>query len=105
MVTELDRDAAQDQQPQDDHEWQVKAAESGRVQRGKSEVEAAAAGEQPNLVAVPERPDGPQHRAALAFVAGDERLYDARAEVITVQHDVYRDHYRDQAIPNRSHDG
>ena len=61
MIAELDRDAAQDQQPQHDHQRQIEAAEAGGIERGEGEVERAAGGEQPDFVAVPDGADGAQH--------------------------------------------
>src|SRR5581483_8074652 len=47
VIAKLDRDAAQDQQPEDNHQREIKAAETGGVEGGESEIESAAAGEQP----------------------------------------------------------
>jgi hypothetical protein len=58
MIAELDGNAAQDEQPQYDHQRQVKSAEAGRVKRGKGKVQRAARREQPDFVAIPNGADG-----------------------------------------------
>ena len=58
VAAEFDADAAQDEQPEHDHERQIEAAEGGGVEQREGEVEGAAAGEEPDFVAVPDGADG-----------------------------------------------
>ena len=64
VIAELNGDAAQNQQPEHDHERQIEAAETGSIESGESEIQGAAARQQPHLVAIPHRADGA--RAPLA---------------------------------------
>jgi hypothetical protein len=66
VIAELDGDAAQDQQPQHDHQGQIESAEAGGVERREREIQRAAAGQQPHFVAVPHRTDDAKHPRALA---------------------------------------
>src|ERR1035438_9077894 len=99
MGAELNADAAQHQQPQHHHQRQVKAAEAGRVQQRKGEVESPAGGQQPHFVAVPYRADGAQHHAALRIIFRDEEVDRARSDVEAVQQHVSGDHYRNNHEP------
>src|ERR1019366_882035 len=101
LVAELDRDAAQDEEPEHDYERQIKSLEPRGIHRGKGEKQKAAAGHQPDLVRVPYGADGGQHRAAFGVGARDEEMDDAGAEIEAVEHGVPGDHYRHQAEPER----
>src|SRR5208282_2117357 len=57
VIAKFDSDAAQDEQPEHDHERQVKPAKSRCICGGEREEERAAASEQPHFVSVPNRSD------------------------------------------------
>ena len=64
LVAELEADAAQEQQPQHDHQRQIETAEAAAYS-GKHRDERSAGGEQPHLVAVPDRADAAHRREPL----------------------------------------
>ena len=68
-MAELERHGAQDEAEQHQHDRQVEAAEGDGVDEREGGEEGAAAGEQPDLVAVPDRADGGAHDAALVLAA------------------------------------
>jgi hypothetical protein len=73
VVAQFDADAAQDEQPEHDHERQIKAAEGRGVEQRKGEVERAAAGQQPDFIAVPDRADAGERGAAVSSVRQRKR--------------------------------
>lgn len=101
---EFDADAAQDEQPEDDVQRQVESAEGRRVEQGKGEVEGAASGDEPDLVAVPDGADGAQDGEALLIGLGDEQVEGTRAEVESIEDDVGDDHSRDERKPDGFHE-
>src|SRR6476660_4020781 len=101
MSPELDADAPQNQQPEDDRERQIEAAERRGVEQREREIERAASRNQPHLVSVPHGPDRSQDRLALGVVGGDDQMQDTRADVETVEDDVGREHAGDKTEPNR----
>ena len=105
VVAKLDADAAQDQEPEHDHERQIEAAEGRGVEERKGEVEGAAAGQQPDFVAVPDWADAGEDNAAVGFGANEEEMEYADAQVEAVEHDVGDDHYGDQPEPDETHHG
>ena len=94
VLRHLDRYAAQNQQPQYHHQRQVEAAEAGGIQRREGEIQRAAAGHQPYLVAVPYRTDVRQHRLALRLIARHKQVDRAGAQIEAIQHHVNGDHRR-----------
>ena len=103
MVAELDRNAAQDEQPQHDHQRQIESAEAGSVERGESEVERAAGSEQPDFVAIPYRTDRAKHGTPFLIGVRDQQVRDPGAEIETIQHHVSAEHQGDKAEPGRFH--
>ena len=91
------------EQPEHDHQRQIEAAEGRGVEERKGEVECAAAGEEPDFVAVPHGADGAQGGAAFRFGADEEQVEHADAEVEAVEDDVADDHYGDQPEPDETH--
>src|SRR5690606_11383663 len=79
MRAEFDSDAAQHQQPEDDHQRQIEAAEARGIKKRKSEIERAAGGDQPDLVPIPHRSDAAQNQPAFRFVLGDQKMNDPGA--------------------------
>ena len=100
---ELDRDAAQDERPENQEDRQVEAREAGREHRREGEEEDAAGGEQPDLVAVPERADRGQHLPAFPVGARNQEVEGAGAEIETVHDDIDRDHDRGESEPEGLH--
>ncbi len=104
MGAELDRHAAQNQQPEHQHQRQIKAGKRGGVDLGESQEEHSPRGDQPYLVAVPDRPDRGQHGAPLVVGAGDEAVHDADPKIKAVQHRINREHCCDDRVPNCFHE-
>src|SRR5258708_23120379 len=103
MRAEFDADAAQDQQPQHHHERQIESAEAGSVELRESKVEGASGGHQPDLVAVPDGADGGENATALFVRLGDREVNRAGAQVESIEHDISRDHERDNPVPQGLH--
>jgi hypothetical protein len=80
--------AADDQRHQDQQQGQVEGAEHGRVPAGERRERGAARGQQPDLVAVPDRPDGVDHDPAAGLVPAEHGQQDADAEVEAFQYEV-----------------
>src|SRR6476620_10684504 len=49
MHTQFNANAAQNEEPQNDHQRKIKTAEAGCIQQGKGEIQSSAAGEQPDF--------------------------------------------------------
>ena len=100
MTTKFDRNSAKDKQPQDHDQWKIKAAETSGVERGKCEIERAAARYQPNFISIPEWADGLEHLAPLSVGARDKQVDNAGAQIVAVENHVSGYHQGDQAKPN-----
>ena len=103
VIAQLEAHAAQHQEPEHDHQRQIEAAEGRSVEQRKGEVERAAAGQQPHLVAVPDRADAAEGGAALRLGADQEEVERAHAEIKAVEHDVAHDHHGNQPEPDKTH--
>ena len=103
MHAQLDAGAAQDEQPQHNHQGQIETAEGGGVERREGKVERAATGQQPDFVAVPDRTDASEHDLPVRLAARQQRMQDADAQVETVEHDVGGQHDSDDPEPDESH--
>ena len=103
MVAEFEADAAQHQQPEDDHQRKIEAAESRGVEQRKREIERAASGEKPHFVAVPHRADGVKAGLPLGFGADEEEVKHADTEVEAIENDIADDHYGNQPEPDKTH--
>src|SRR5260370_11569228 len=103
MHAELYTETPQNEQPQHNHERHVKAAEGGGVEKGKSEEEGSTGGQQPDLIAVPYRPDGAQSVLALLFGTRNEGKDDADTQIETVENDVSREHDGHDPEPECAH--
>ena len=103
LVPELEAEPAADQQPEHDDQPEVEAAERAGVRLRERHEQHAAAGEQPDLVAVPDRPDRRRRLLALLLVARQEEVQRADAEVEAVEDDVHRDHHCQEAEPGGLH--
>src|ERR1019366_5967537 len=105
VIAELDGYAAQDEEPEHDHQRQIESAEAGGVERGEGEEQRAAGGEQPDLIAVPDGADGAEYGAAFFVGARDQQVGDAGAEIEAIQHHVSGEHQGDEAKPGGFHKG
>ena len=103
VVAQLNTNAAQNQQPQHDHQRQIEAAEGRGVEQRKGEVERAATGQQPDLVAIPYRADAGKRCAALRFVADQKQVKHTHAQIEAVEHHVADDHHSNQPEPDETH--
>src|SRR6185369_5057060 len=88
VAAELDGDGAEDQEPEEDHDRKVKAAQGGGVHGGEGEEDRPAGGQEPDLVPVPHRPDRTEHRPALDVRTRHQEMDDAGAEIESVEDDV-----------------
>src|SRR6185295_1833684 len=95
--------AAHDEQPQHNHQGQIETAERGRVKGREGKVESAAAGQQPDFVAVPDRTNASEHDLPVGFAARQQRMQDADAQVEAVEHDIGGQHDGDDPEPDKSH--
>ena len=103
MAAQLNADAAQNQQPEDDHEGKIEAAESRGIKKRKGEEQCASGGEQPDFIAVPYRANGAQRLLAFRLSFCDEEIEDTDAEVIAVKNHVGRQHRSHDPKPQCSH--
>src|SRR5215469_17527291 len=103
MHTQLDPNAPQDEQPENDHQGKIKAAETGSIEHGKGEEESAAPGNQRDLVAVPDRSNGADYGAALRIGLRDQEMKYSGPEVEAVEHHIGCDHRGNQPEPDEKH--
>src|SRR5260370_37442565 len=103
MSAKLERNAAQYEQPEHNHQRKIESAEACCVQRWKREKERAARGNQPHLVGVPYWPNRARHEPAFLFAVRDEELHDARAHIESIEQVIERQHQCNMAIPNGYH--
>jgi hypothetical protein len=89
-AAELHGNPADDEAEEQQHERGVQGAEHDRVGPWKGGEGHPARGDQPDLVAVPERPHGRDHRSPLLLVAGQEGHHGAQAQVEPARDEVGR---------------
>jgi hypothetical protein len=92
-MAKLEAEPATHQQPKDEDEPEVEAAEGTCVRLRKGHEQHPAAGEQPDLVAVPDGADGRGRPFALLLIARQDQVQRANAEIEAVQDDVHRHHH------------
>ncbi len=98
LVAELEADRPQDQGRQHQEHGDVEARKRRRINRRERGEDGAAAGDQPHLVAVPDRPDRVDRHAPLAVVARHERQQGRDAEIEAV-HDGEADQQHAEEQP------
>src|SRR5262249_27832585 len=103
LVPELDAESAANEQPEHHHERQVEATERSRVEDWEGKVERPPGCQEPDLVPIPDRPDGANHRPALRLRPGHKEGQDTGAEIEAVEYDVHQDHEKDEQKPDRCH--
>ena len=103
VTAHLNSDPAQHQQPQHDHERQIKTTEARGIKLWKGEIECAAGSDQPHFIAIPIRRDHAQHSRALVFIARDDHVQNAHAEIESIEHHEHRNRRGDEPEPNRCH--
>src|SRR5581483_469087 len=103
VQAELDSDGPQYQKPEHHHQRQVKSTEAGGIELWEGEVKRAARREQPDLVAIPHRTDGPQNGSPLTIVSRGHRVDDAGSEIESVEHHVGGEHHRNDDEPKCFH--
>ena len=91
FATKLDGDRAEDERTQQRHEREVEAGEHRGVNGRKRREQRAAAGDEPDLVAIPDRPDGVEKDAPLLVAPRDPKVQHADAEIETVEDHVARE--------------
>ena len=99
LAAVLEGDAADDQADQDHQQRQVEAGEHRGVPLRERGEGGAARGEQPHLVAVPDRPDGVDQYPAALLVLADQAQQRTDAEVETLQDQVAGPQDRDEKEP------
>src|ERR1039457_2350277 len=105
VVAQLKAHSAQNQQREHDHQRQIEATEGRGVEQRKSKVERAAASQQPNFVAVPNRADAGKRCAPLRLVADQEQVKHTYAQIEAVKYHVADDHHGNHPEPNKTHHG
>src|SRR5690606_5030710 len=88
FAPKLEADVTHDQGGEDQEERQVEAREEGGVPLGEGGEGGAARDDQPDLVAVPDRPDGVQDGAALVAVAAQRPHQHADPEIEALEDEV-----------------
>jgi hypothetical protein len=99
LAAELERYGSRHERQQEEHERQVEAAEDRGVDGRKGAEENAARGEQPDLVAVPHRPHGVQHRSSLV-VSLRTQVPEADPQVEAVEDGVADEEHTQQDEPD-----
>src|SRR4029077_9536883 len=89
VIAKFDGGATQDQQPQNNHQWQIESAEPAGVENGKGKIKRASGRQQPNFVAIPDRPDRSQDLAPLLVSLGHQQMDGTGTEIEAVQQDVH----------------
>src|SRR5438132_1160431 len=103
MRAQLNADPAKDEQPQNDHQRQIKSTEGGSVEKRECEIECAANGQKPDFVAVPHGTDGSQQKLAFPVCAGNKQIERTHAAVEAIQNHISGDHSSDQQKPCGEH--
>jgi hypothetical protein len=104
VTAEFYGDSTQDQQPKHDHQGEIEAAECGCEETREREKQRPTNCQQPNFVSIPHGADGMQDLALLGLGPSHKELDDSGTKIEAIEHDVNRDHYRDQTEPERCHD-
>ncbi len=103
MHAQLNAGASPNQQPENDHQRQVESAEGRGIQRRKCEVQSAAGSQQPDLIAVPHRPNASQHDLPFPLAAGQKWMQHADTQVEPVEHDINYKHCGHDPEPDEPH--
>jgi hypothetical protein len=86
---------------QHDQQRQVGGREKARVPGREGGEHGSAGDDEPDLVAVPDRPDGVDHDAALGVVAREDGQQHADAEVEAFEEEVAEPEEGDDGEPDR----
>ena len=103
LAAELDSDGPPHEEPEHHHQRQVEPAEGNGKEDGEDAKDCRARGDEPDLVAVPDRADGLEDGAPLAVGAGDDEVQDSGAQVKAVQDDVDDQEQGDEPEPEGHH--
>src|SRR5262249_52651627 len=88
VTSELDRDASQEERPEDEKDREVEARQS-RSEHGRERNEQRSTGrQQPHFVGGPERPNRSEHLPSLPICSRHEEMQGAGAQIESVEHDV-----------------
>ena len=99
LLAPLEREHAHDQEREDEEEGEVEAREHRRVPDREGGERRPARDHEPDLVAVPERPDRLEHRAAVRLAPAEDGQQHADAEVEALEHEVAGPEEGEQAEP------
>ena len=95
----LEREHAHDQERKDEQEREVEAREHRRVPDRERGERRPARDHEPDLVAVPQRPDRLEHRATVRLAPAEDRQQHADTEVESLEHEVRGPEEGEQAEP------
>jgi hypothetical protein len=99
FAAEFDGHRAENQRHQQQHQREIKTGEHRRIDVRERGEQRAAAGDQPDFVAVPDRADGVEQRAAFRVILR-EQMQRADAEVEAVEHGVAGEQHADEDEPD-----
>ena len=91
---------AEDEGHQDQQQWQVERGEQGGVPEGEGRERGAGGGQEPHLIAVPDRADRVEQHAAFGVVPGEALHQHSNTEVKALQKEVARPQHRDGDEPD-----
>lgn len=100
--TELEGHGAHDKAEQHQHDGQVEPGERRGIGVREGGEQRTSRREQPHLVAVPHRTDGPAQHRALLVVFRDEGRQHADAQIEPVKHEIARDEHEDEEEPQHA---
>ena len=100
LGAEVEGDGTEDEGHQQDEHRPVEAGERRSVHHRPSGEHGPAAGDEPDLVAVPVRSDGVDHHAALVVVLAEERQERADAHVVAVHDGEADEQHADEKPPD-----
>ena len=101
LAAVLERQAAGDERDQQQHQREVEGREHGGVPAGERGEHGGPGHDQPDLVAVPQRPDRVDGGPALRVVPADGAVQHADAEVEPLQDEKAGPQHRDEDEPER----
>jgi hypothetical protein len=99
LLSPLERDHADDQEEENEQQCEVEAREHRPVPRRERGKRRAAGDDEPDLVAVPDRPDRLEHDPSLSLVFRQEREQHPDSEVEALEQEVAAPEHRDQDEP------
>src|SRR5580700_2370991 len=103
VSTNFNRNAAQNQTPQDEHQGEIVAGKSRRHQAREYRNQGATEADQPHFVPRPQRPDRGNHLPSLIGRSCHKSLQHSGAKIPPIQHHIEDKHETDDGVPCRNH--